>query len=158
MLGHIMNDIIICNRLKYILISIALVIVTGIIIYSVYAFKLFAFEYFIGIGLVFGMMQLIVFSKIIHPDKHRLIFDGSKFAITENDELIVEGYFVDIEDVEVVKNYNKYPHLFKDRDSDGSESYKMVIIESKLGAIKMKNMKPVMIPTAFCGIIKGKMA
>ena len=103
------------------------------------------------IGAIISLV-IITITWIAYKSAATYVFasDGMKFGFSYNDELVIEGYYVDIERIDLQSGMMGYQSEVKGVDSTGDATPPPYILSHRNDCvIKMKNAKPIPLPAGF---------
>jgi hypothetical protein len=143
-----MKSIIYTNRIKYI-IALAL----ELCLFSVFGLCYWKWNIRVDgliVAILVGIIALLItVSGLMKPIKYIFAYDNVKFGFKQDDDVILEGYFVDIESVNHQYGLLAYQSEVASRNSDGEIVAPFLISRRNDLIIKMSGNMPVCLPHGF---------
>lgn len=105
-------------------------------------------------SLILLVALAIIVSGLCNPVHYIFAYDTVKFGFMKNDELIIEGYFLDIEQVSRLHGMVGYRAAVRTPGSSGSEQSPFVVGTQDDLVIQLKGQRPTILPAGFRHVYK----
>jgi Flp pilus assembly pilin Flp len=131
--------------------TVALLVEVCVLIITLITIQNYHVDYslIIVFALFISIAMLITISILVNPIKYIFAHDGNKFGFKRNDDLIIEGYFLDVESLTHQQGVMSYQSEIAQKTSDGDYVAPYVISRRNDLIITLKGKKPLCLPSGF---------